>query len=73
VLVKNYSVVGLHWGLYSRRAPELIPVANAALMDLYAAGKIKPLISARMPLAEAPKALERVASGQSTGKILLLI
>ncbi|TMD90259.1 MAG: zinc-binding dehydrogenase [Chloroflexi bacterium] len=63
----------MHWGLYSKRAPELIPVANAALMDLYAAGKIKPLISARMPLAEAPKALERVASGKSTGKILLLI
>ena len=73
VLVKNYSVVGLHWGLYSRRAPQLIPVANAKLMDLYAAGKIKPLISARMPLAEAPKALETVASGKSTGKVLLTI
>ena len=73
VLVKNYSVVGLHWGLYSRRAPELIPIANAALMDLYADGKIKPLISARMPLAEAPMALEKVASGKSTGKVLLTI
>src|SRR5206468_45144 len=26
VLVKNYSGVGLHWGLYSKRAPELIPL-----------------------------------------------
>ena len=34
VLVKNYSVVGLHWGLYSKRAPELIPVATKALLDL---------------------------------------
>src|SRR5207245_1148081 len=57
VLVKNYSVVGLHWGLYSRRAPELMPAATKALMALYAAGKLKPLISAHVPLAEAPKAL----------------
>ena len=73
VLIKNYSVVGLHWGLYSRRAPELLRVAAAELVKLYAAGKIKPLISARVPLAEAPKALELVAAGQSTGKVLLTI
>jgi NADPH2:quinone reductase len=73
VLVKNYSVVGLHWGLYSRRAPELLPIAAAALMELYASGKIKPLISARLPLAEAPKALSMVAGGKSTGKVILTI
>jgi NADPH2:quinone reductase len=73
VLVKNYSVVGLHWGLYSRRAPELMPAATMALMELYAAGKIKPLISARVPLAEAPKALAMVAGGKSTGKVILTI
>jgi NADPH2:quinone reductase len=73
ILLKNYSVVGLHWGLYSRRAPELLPAAAAELMKLYAAGKIKPLISARIPLAEAPRALELVASGKSTGKVLLTI
>jgi NADPH2:quinone reductase len=73
VLVKNYSVVGLHWGLYSRRAPELLPAATSALMDLYASGKIKPLISARIPLAEAPSALAMVASGKSTGKVILTV
>jgi NADPH2:quinone reductase len=73
VLVKNYSVVGLHWGLYSRRAPELLPTATSALMDLYASGKIKPLISARMPLAEAPGALALVAGGKSTGKVILTV
>jgi NADPH2:quinone reductase len=73
VLVKNYSVVGLHWDLYSKRAPELLPATTAALTELYASGKIKPLISARMPLAEAPKALEMVVGGKSTGKVLLTI
>ncbi len=73
VLVKNYSVVGLHWGLYSRRAPELIAPATEALMDLYQTGKIKPLISAHVPLAQAPTALAMVAGGKSTGKVILTI
>jgi NADPH2:quinone reductase len=42
-------------------------------MDLYASGKIKPLISARMPLAEAPSALAMVAGGKSTGKVILTV
>ena len=71
VLVKNYSVVGLHWGLYRTRAPEQIPLATRALSDLYASGKIKPLISARMPLGDAPAALASVAGGKSTGKVVL--
>ena len=72
LLIKNYSVVGLHWGLYSRRAPELIPQAAKSLLELYREKKIKPLVSARVPLAEAPKALSSVAGGKSTGKVLLV-
>jgi NADPH:quinone reductase len=71
VLVKNYSVVGLHWGLYLRRAPELVPVAMRALMELYEAGRIKPHISARLPFAAAPEALELVAGRKSTGKVII--
>jgi NADPH2:quinone reductase len=73
VLVKNYSVVGLHWGLYSKRAPELIPLATKALLELYDAGKIKPYISTRLPLSEAPRALASVAEGKSTGKVILSV
>lgn len=71
VLVKNYSVVGLHWGLYNTRAPELIPPASRALLDLYEARKIKPHISSCVPLADAPSALASVAEGKSTGKVIL--
>ncbi len=73
VLIKNYSVVGLHWGLYARRAPELIPPATRALVDLYEAGKIKPYISTRLPLTDAPRALATVAEGKSTGKVILTV
>ena len=71
VLIKNYSVVGLHWGLYTRRAPQLVPVAMQKLLEMYADGRIKPYISKRMPLQEAPAALALVGGGKSTGKVVL--
>jgi NADPH2:quinone reductase len=71
VLVKNYSVVGLHWGMYNTRAPELIPPASRALLDLYEARKIATHISSTLPLADAPQALASVAGGKSTGKVIL--
>jgi NADPH:quinone reductase len=73
VLIKNYSVVGLHWGLYAKRAPELISPAADALLELYEAGKIKPHISTRFPLSHAPRALATVAEGKSTGKVILTV
>jgi NADPH2:quinone reductase len=73
VLIKNYSVVGLHWGLYTRRAPELIGPAAEALFGLYEAGKIKTHISTRLPLSEAPRGLATVAGGKSTGKVILTV
>ena len=71
-LVKNYSIVGLHWGLYNQRAPELVAAATEELFRLYLAGKIRPHISDRRPLAEAPQALATVAEGRSTGKVVIL-
>jgi NADPH2:quinone reductase len=73
VLIKNYSVIGLHWGLYAQRAPALIPLAAKELFELYEAGKIKPYISTRLPLSEAPRAMALVAEGKSTGKVILTV
>jgi NADPH:quinone reductase len=71
VLIKNYSVVGLHWGLYAKRAPELIPAATRSLLELFEAGSVRPHISYRLPMTEAPRALALVAGGRSTGKVVL--
>jgi NADPH2:quinone reductase len=71
-LVKNYSIVGLHWGLYNQKAPKLVAEATQELFRLYAERKIKPHISDRRPLAEAPLALASVAEGRSTGKVVIL-
>ena len=72
VLVKNYSVVGLHWGLYAQRRPELIDECTAELLRLYGEGKIAPYVSRRVPLEEGAEALGNVAAGRTTGKTVLV-
>ena len=72
VLIKNYGVLGLHWGNYRFHDPAAIPACQKELYRLYEAGQIKPLVSERVPLAEAPAALARVAGRGSAGKIVLL-
>jgi len=71
LLVKNYGVLGLHWGAYNFHNPGLIAHCQQELFRLYGEGKIKPLVSEVMPMSEAPKALQAVASRGSTGKIVL--
>jgi NADPH2:quinone reductase len=71
-LVKNYSIVGLHWGLYERMAPDLIPACHAELTRLVAAGAIRPLISERLTLADVPDGLRRLGIGDTTGRIVFV-
>ena len=71
-LVKNYSVVGLHWGLYRHKDPRVIPETHEALMQLWDERKIDPLIGAELPLSEAPAALTRLGDRGTVGKVVLL-
>jgi NADPH:quinone reductase len=71
-LVKNYSIVGLHWGLYQQRDPDAVRDCHAELTRLVAAGAIRPLISERLPLADVPDGLQRLAGGATTGRIVFL-
>jgi NADPH2:quinone reductase len=72
VLVKNYSVVGLHWGLYQERKPELIGECTRELLRLHAQGRIAPYVSRRVPLEGAAEALSEVAAGKTTGKTVIV-
>ncbi|SHK29795.1 NADPH2:quinone reductase [Pseudonocardia thermophila] len=71
-LVKNYSVVGVHWGLYRKMRPELIPQWQEALAQLWRERKIDPLVGAEYPLTEAKAALKALGSRGTTGKVVLL-
>ncbi|MFJ8853765.1 NADPH:quinone oxidoreductase family protein [Streptomyces sp. NPDC102437] len=71
-LVKNYSITGLHWGLYNTKDPAAVRACHDELTRLTAQGVIKPLISERVGLAGAAAAVQRVADGTSTGRIVVL-
>jgi len=72
ILLKNISVVGLHWGAYRQHDPARIPEAMNALFDLYSLGKVQPVVSSTWPLQDAAAALEEIAARRSIGKVLLL-
>ncbi|MGY2084843.1 NADPH:quinone oxidoreductase family protein [Blastococcus sp. SYSU DS0539] len=72
VLVKNYSVVGLHWGLYKKMDPARIGMVHEELTRLVLDGSIDPLVGATLPLDQAPQALARLASRDTVGKVVLV-
>ncbi|MFD8715332.1 NADPH:quinone oxidoreductase family protein [Streptomyces anulatus] len=71
-LVKNYSVVGLHWGLYNTKDPAAVRACHDELTKLAAQGIVTPLVSERVGMAGAAEAVQRVADGTSTGRIVVL-
>ncbi|MFC9112893.1 NADPH:quinone oxidoreductase family protein [Streptomyces sp. NPDC102359] len=71
-LIKNYAILGLHWGLYNTRNPKLVQHCHEQLTDLAARGAIKPLVSERVPLPGAADAVQRVADGVTTGRVAVL-
>jgi NADPH2:quinone reductase len=70
VLIKNYSVVGVHWGLYNLVAPHVVAGAHADLVRLFEAGKIDPLVSEVVGLDDVPAALARLGARATYGKIV---
>ncbi|MBW0091668.1 zinc-binding dehydrogenase, partial [Pseudonocardia sp. KRD-188] len=72
VLVKNYEVVGVHWGFYRTMAPERIDEWQGVIEDLWARRAIDPLVSAELPLDQAPEALRLLGSRGTTGKVVLV-
>jgi NADPH2:quinone reductase len=73
LLVKNASAVGFYWGSYRRHDPARVRAAFAALLRWHGEGRIAPLVSEVRPLGEAPAALQRLLSRQSSGKIVLTV
>lgn len=71
-LVKNYSIVGLHWGLYNQREPSSILDCHKELTKLATQGVIKPLISGRVAMKDAADAVQRVADGTTTGRLVVI-
>lgn len=71
-LVKEYAVIGVFWGNFTRFEPQAYADNMAELLQWYQAGKVRPLIEGRYPLGEAAQVLERVLGRGAVGKIVLV-
>jgi NADPH2:quinone reductase len=71
VLVKNYSLVGVHMGGYREADPSPFRQCYDDIYQLLLDGKIDPLIGERVPMADLPRALRDLAERRTTGRVIL--
>lgn len=71
-LVKNYAILGLHWGLYLQRDPAVAVAAHEQLVAWADAGLVRPVVSQQVPFDQAAGALARLGAGESTGRLVVL-
>lgn len=70
-LLKSCDIVGVFWGAAVARDPAAHQQNVKELLELYAAGKIKPYVSERFPLAKAADAITHLASRKAMGKVVV--
>jgi NADPH2:quinone reductase len=71
-LLKGAAIVGVYWGDFVRREPEVNAENMRTLMRALAAGTLSPRISARYALADAVDALRALERRAVTGKVVIL-
>jgi NADPH:quinone reductase len=70
-LLKGCQVIGVFYGAMVQRDPVLRGQIDRELEALAAAGKLKPYVSERYALADAPKALRALLDRKVTGKVVV--
>ena len=72
-LLKGCDIVGVFWGAFTQREPKAHAANVAELFALYEAGKIRPRISARYPLARGAEAIRELMDRKASGKIVIVM
>lgn len=71
-LVKEFAVVGVFWGNFTKAEPAVYAANTQELLGWYREGKVRPLIDGRFPLADAAAVLTRVLGRGAVGKTVLV-
>jgi NADPH2:quinone reductase len=72
-LLKSCSIVGVNWRTLTMDDPARSEENTQALMDLYAQGKISPVVSQRFPFERARDAIALLEQRGATGKIVVTL
>ena len=70
-LVKGYSVVGVFWGSFVAKQPEIYKINIGELLQWYEEKKITSHVGKCYPLKEASAALRHIVERKASGKIVL--
>ena len=70
-LVKGYSVVGVFWGSFTQREPDVYAENVRELLGWYASGTVKPIVEKTYALADAVDALNHIHGRSAVGKVVL--
>ncbi|KAL4869646.1 hypothetical protein BDV12DRAFT_73890 [Aspergillus spectabilis] len=76
VLLKNVSIVGLHWGQYAKFETQTVGVVWKGIFDLIAQGKFKGTAfkdESFVGLESVPKALQALGRRETWGKVVVQV
>ena len=71
VLVKNYSVVGVHMGGYKGRMDDILDHCYDELWELVGSGALVPFVSKELHLENLMEGLVDLSSRKTTGRVML--
>ncbi|KAF5393285.1 hypothetical protein D9757_000600 [Collybiopsis confluens] len=72
VLLKNISLVGIHWGAYTKNEPKRSEEVWKALLNLFTSGKVKPVVYHEIfPLERLSEGLTALENRKTYGKVIV--
>jgi NADPH2:quinone reductase len=73
LLLRGASLVGVFWGAFAKREPQVQMQNARELWEMFEAGKLKPVVGKVYPLEEGASALTALETRQATGKVVISI
>jgi len=73
ILLKNYSVVGVHWGAFLNREPEALTDQMRSVLALAETGAVDPLLFPTYNFEDAGQALQDLADRKTFGKVVVAV
>ena len=71
-LVKGCALVGVFWGSFVQKEPDVYAENMKELFGWYMEGKVKPLVERTFALEETVEALEHIHGRKAVGKVVLV-
>lgn len=70
-LIKGASIVGVFWGAFTQHEPKVHEANMAELLTWFAQGKLKPHVSAHLPLERGAEGIRLLMDRKAKGKVIL--